>query len=144
MFIKHPAAWVTGSIGSMRDSKATWRSCSFRLMRLIAFSLSVVCTFASSTDIFLWSPCSHGHCCIHAVYPSRYRLEAHCHYNNVTSYIVFFDILQLQCLQRVLGADVFQPGECHWLKISHQCVKTGFSFTSTTLNILEEALVLSI
>ena len=32
---------------------------------------------------------SHGHCCIHAVYPSRYRLEALCHYNNVTSYIVF-------------------------------------------------------
>ena len=40
----------------------------------------------------------------------------------------FFDILQLQCLQRVMGADVFLPGECHWLKISHQCMKTGFSF----------------
>ena len=32
---------------------------------------------------------SHVHCCIHAVYPSRYHLEALCHYNNVTSYIVF-------------------------------------------------------
>ena len=35
---------------------------------------------------------SHGHCCIHAVYPSRYRLEALCHYNYVTSYIVFWHL----------------------------------------------------
>ena len=59
MLIKHPAAWVTGSIGSMRDSKAArsdWRSCPSRLIRLSASSLWVVCTFASSPDIFLRSP----------------------------------------------------------------------------------------
>ena len=95
-------------------------------MRLTAFSLSVVCTFESSTAIFLWSPVTVIVASIqYTVHPSRYRLEALCHFNNVTSYIVFFT--SFSCSE-----------------ISHQCVKTGFSFTSTTLNILEEALVLSI
>ena len=42
----------------MHDSKASnnWRSCIFRLIRLTSFSLRVVCTFASSTDIFFLSP----------------------------------------------------------------------------------------
>ena len=120
MFRKHPAAWVTGSIGYMRDSKAirsNWRPCSFRLMRLSAFTLLAVCTFASSTDIFLWSP-------VRVIVASSlytqvaivWRLSIVTIMSQVTSFV---DTLQLQCLQRVLGSDVFHPGECQCLKISH-------------------------
>ena len=126
---KHPAGWVIGFIGSMRDSNATcsnWRPRSFRLMRLTAFTLLAVCTFASSTDIFLWLP-------VRVIVASSLYTQVTMVWRlfiiTIMSPVTWFvDTLQLQCLQRVLGADAFNPGECHWFKISHNCVKTGLSF----------------
>ena len=87
---------------------------------------------------------SEGHCCIHSVYPSRYRLEALCHHNNVTSYIVFLDILQMLCLQRVLGAGYFILANVTGWKYRANAWWLDSLSTSTSLNILEEALVLLI
>ena len=58
MLSRHPATYVTGSIGSIRDSRAArsdCRSIPSLWMRLGDSSLWVVCTFASSPDIFLRS-----------------------------------------------------------------------------------------
>ena len=128
MFIKHPAAWVTGSI----DARLQSYTQAFSIMLISVEStyniILVGSLFVCSIHRHLLEVTSQGIIVESILYTQvaiTWRLSVITIMAPVT---YFFDILQLQCLHRVLGADVFHPGEYHWLKILHQCVKTGFPF----------------